>query len=411
MTNNHYAFTLGREWKLSLAELFSIFGEKSYVCHNEQVTIFQLLDKEKDIIANFRNIGGSIRVMKVLQETETKKFATDVIEHIGKPEGKFHFALGVYGEDFEQNHVGLRIKKTLGEKGISARLINTENKNINAAGWKKERLGKSQSEYNLLKMGEKSYLTVTLACQDVDAYAKRDTEKSRDMVVGMMPPKLCQMMINIAGDTGRDGLYDPFCGLGTFLIEGANMGKHILYGSDISPRMVHSSKKSLADFIEEEKIWQERIIKAGGVPTKDFRNLQTSIFEQDAARINLVKDSSWVSQAVIASEGYLGEIMSSKDINLERVRLERKKLSELYDGFFSGLKKLKFSGNIVMSFPFWNIEDRFVYFSEIYEILEKYGFRTIPLLPSHMKLNTMKGSLLYRRSLQTVGREIIKIRL
>lgn len=113
------------------------------------------------------------------------------------------------------------------------------------------------------------------------------------------------------------------------------MGKHILYGSDISPRMVHSSKKSLADFIEEEKIWQERIIKAGGVPTKDFRNLQTSIFEQDAARINLVKDSSWVSQAVIASEGYLGEIMSSKDINLERVRLERKKLSELYDGFFS----------------------------------------------------------------------------
>lgn len=47
-------------------------------------------------------------------------------------------------------------------------------------------------------MGEKSYLTVTLACQDVDAYAKRDTEKSRDMVVGMMPPKLCQMMINIA---------------------------------------------------------------------------------------------------------------------------------------------------------------------------------------------------------------------
>jgi hypothetical protein len=33
----------------------------------------------------------------------------------------------------------------------------------------------------------------------------------------------------------------------------------------------------------------------------------------------------------------------------------------------------------------------------------------IPLLPSHMKLNTMKWSLLYRRSSQTVGREILKI--
>lgn len=54
--------------------------------------------------------------MKVIQKTEPKKFATDVIEIIGKPEGKFHFALGAYGENFEQSNIGLRIKKTLSEK-------------------------------------------------------------------------------------------------------------------------------------------------------------------------------------------------------------------------------------------------------------------------------------------------------
>lgn len=39
------------------------------------------------------------------------------------------------------------------------------------------------------------------------------------------------------------------------------MGFMKLYGSDLSPRMVASSKKSLNEFIKEELIWQERILK------------------------------------------------------------------------------------------------------------------------------------------------------
>lgn len=116
MSSPLYAFSLGREWKLSLAELFALFGEKSYDSHSETVAIFHSNDEENSIITKFRNIGGSIRVMKILGETEARKFPTDVIETIGKPEGKFHFALGAYGETLEQSHVGLRIKKTLGEK-------------------------------------------------------------------------------------------------------------------------------------------------------------------------------------------------------------------------------------------------------------------------------------------------------
>jgi hypothetical protein len=54
--------------------------------------------------------------MKIVAESDAKRFPTDVIDHIGKPEGKYHFALGVYGENLEQSHVGLRIKKTLSEK-------------------------------------------------------------------------------------------------------------------------------------------------------------------------------------------------------------------------------------------------------------------------------------------------------
>jgi hypothetical protein len=62
-----------------------------------------------------------------------------------------------------------------------------------------------------------------------------------------------------------------------------------------------------------------------------------------------------------------------------------------------------------MTFPFWNLNGTYSYFIEIYDIIEKHGFEVVSLLPWEMKLNTTKGSLLYRRENQTVGREIIKI--
>lgn len=79
-----------------------------------------------------------------------------------------------------------------------------------------------------------------------------------------MPPKLVQMMLNLATsrfetrnpkledtDTSkkrvtshesRVAIYDPFCGLGTTLIEAANMGITRIYGSDLSKEMVHASE-------------------------------------------------------------------------------------------------------------------------------------------------------------------------
>lgn len=195
-----FAFTLGRESKLSLAELLALFGEQAYESHTDEIALFALPLSDSDISAIFRNIGGSVRVMRLIGETEEKRFPTDVIREIGKPEGKYVFALGVYGGEFRLSDIGLRIKKTLKDSGISVRLINIENKNIVSAVFKKEHLAKSKSEYNLLHLDGVSYIAVTLACQDIDAYTKRDMGKARDMEVGMMPPKLAQMMINLASE-------------------------------------------------------------------------------------------------------------------------------------------------------------------------------------------------------------------
>jgi tRNA G10 N-methylase Trm11 len=437
-----FAFSLGRENKLSLAELFALFGEDAYRDHTDEIATFSLPYDDTDINAIFRNIGWSIRVMRVLSETEEKKFPTDVIQAIGKPEGKYTFALWVYGGEYKLSDIGLRIKKTLMDSGISVRLVNTENKNIVSASYKKERLAKSKSEYNLIHVKGISYLAVTIACQDIDAYTKRDTGKSRDMVVGMMPPKLCQMMLNLAlpNSTGlrlkveswklqkqEDSnlinlqpykpatIYDPFCGLGTILIEAANMGITTLYGSDLSSRMVSATEKSLEEFVKEELIWQERIKAAGWTPSKDFSTFASEIFELDASKISkntLPKNINIRENTNIVSEWYLGEIMGRESITLDRVKTERAKLRNMYEGFFGGLCALDFSGNIVMTFPFWDIHGTSSFFTEIYDVIGRHGFDVIPLLPidSMRTLMTSKWSLLYKRPGQSVGREVIKIR-
>lgn len=414
MDSHLYIFTLGHAWKLSLSELIAIFGMEAYQTHTPYLALFRITQYTHDQLAKkFLTIGGSLRIIKIIQTTTQQKFATDVIDHIIQSwDEKFNFALGAYGVEFRLSDIGLRIKKTLQTQGKKARLVNTSNTNINAASFKKSRLGKIQHEYNLITIDQNTYLGVTIACQDIDAYANRDMNKSRDMIVGMMPPKLTQIMINIATSTQQwsGAIYDPFCGLGTTLIESANMNINHLYGSDISADMVQSSKDSLQQFIESERVWQDRIRASGGTPHKDFSSLEYHIFRLDASHINQAFDQHEIpTNVTIVSEWFLGAIMSASSISLQKIQSEKRKLTQLYHDFFVGLEKSGFCGTIVMSFPFWNIDNKYVYFDEIYNIIDQSNFCVVPLLPPNMQLNTKSWSLLYRRESQTVGREIIKI--
>jgi len=430
-----YAFTLGREWRLSLAELFALWWEEAYQIHTEEVAIFQIVGySDEQLAKKFLTLGWQIRIIRILAETTPATFPTDVIAHIldTAHDGKITFALGAYGIEFRLSDIGLRIKKTLQEKNYSVRLANTENQNINAASFKKAHLWKSGMEYSIISIDSMVYIGKTLACQDIDAYANRDTAKTRDMVVGMMPPKLVQMMINISqsGEQKAESrkqenirssnlstancklptIYDPFCGLGTTLIEAANMWILEVYGSDLSTDMVRASKDWLEEFIKTELIWQERIRAVGGTPAKDFSKLTTQVFHLDAREVSESFAKNWVKKnTTIISEGYLGEVMNPRDITLDRVQSERRKLANMYDAFFAGLARVQYTGTIVMSFPFWNIHGTYSYFSEIYDIIERNWFRTDSLLPGDMGLNTRQWSLLYRRESQTVGREIVKI--
>lgn len=122
------------------------------------------------------------------------------------------------------------------------------------------------------------------------------------------------------------------------------MGILEIAGSDLSPDMVRASRESMEGFIKTELMWQERIRTAGGIPSKDFGALTYDIFQLDAQEVDQAFIKHKIQKdATLISEGYLGEVMGSHDISLDRVKSERRKLAELYTRFFRGLKQVGYT--------------------------------------------------------------------
>jgi len=217
------------------------------------------------------------------------------------------------------------------------------------------------------------------------------------MQTGMLPPKLCQIMINISW---WKTIYDPFVWLWTVLIESILMWNKEVYWSDISDIMVDKSINNINLFMNSN-IWKKW--KDSNVIHKIIK-LNSKFIEESEILINNKIDS-------IVTEWYLWEMMTKKNIAIDRINKQKDSLVVLYERFFKWLKKIKYNWNIVMCFPFWEMKWKYYYFTEVYNILNKYC-SIESLIPNEFKLETTKsGSLLYKRDKQLVWREIFKLKI
>ena len=210
-----FAFALGREFRLSIAEIASVCGFHSIVSATDKLAFVKLPNREAAVSA-FLKLGGSVRVFEIVSRSASAEFTAKSAEYLkGKAEaseGKSSFALASVGADLPLFDFGLKVKKLLRADKLSVRLSNVDARTINAASFKKDRLSETLLECAYLEAEREGYFAVTLACQDVDKFAERDLSKGRDMQVGMLPPKLARMMVNLAGNQ-VSSVYDPFCGL------------------------------------------------------------------------------------------------------------------------------------------------------------------------------------------------------
>lgn len=292
------------------------------------------------------------------------------------PEKKLRIAVDTFVPALSS--LPFKIKDTLKKQGNSVRVVQHEpNGRVKNATTIHEKLISNGCELMIVPGKNGFILARTIWVQDIDAYSQRDIGRERSMVVGMMPPKLAQMIINFAtkGDKKLQ-IWDSFCGLGTTLIESIHAGYTSLLGSDIAETMIQATKKNTLE-----------------------KNVNTTVFLHDARKI----DSYKLSQVtVIVTEGMLGKNFTSTTLTIPAALQERKELSNLYSDFLSSAYKNPHIQSMVFCLPYWNIGREIVFMPDVSQLCPLWKIDPLCL--------SGKRYLRHIRPGQSVGREIIILR-
>lgn len=396
---------LGRQPALGLAELESLYG----AAHVRPLGSHALLDIPAPDI-NFKNLGGTVKVAQTLTELEHDKWpalAKDLIDIIPShvkslPEGKFTLGLSIYGIDAPIRQVEaalLEIKKLIRQSGRPVRIVPNKSPALNSAQVLHNKLThKGAWELILIKKGRKTLLAQTLFVQDIEAYAARDQARpARDSRVGMLPPKLAQIIVNLSIGTPdptknkrwdkNDGLgaymvLDPFCGTGVILQESLLMG-YSVYGTDIEPRMVDYTKKNLRWLVSKNPSIEGKVIVEAADATKN----------------------QWLGFSCIASEVYLGRPLAKlpdeatlKQIISDTNTVIKKFLNNLLPQIPTKDHK------ICLAVPAWRRPDGSLIKLPLIDHLTDMGYTYRDL--KHVR----REDLLYFREDQVVARQLLRLR-
>ena len=366
---------LGRHPAISLAEIRARFPQAKICARENAFAIFENLEK-----LDLKKIGGVVKAGEVFAHSLSFPIA-HVSEFLAKEfhgkTGKQNFAISLFPEQTKTLKTLLvGAKKFLRDRKISVRFANKNFTNLTSAQSEFEILKKNGIEILAVNSGKNWWLAKLESVQPFQDYKFRDYEKKfRDARVGMLPPKLAQMLVNLAvGDSASIGtdmsvpyklpiVYDPFCGSGGILVEAGLLGYQVL-GSDLDPRMVEFSEKNLAAM-----------------------QLKGEVFLHDA-RQKVSKKFD-----VIATEGYLGP--PRKTLPDEKMRTKIfTELENLYSKFFAWLDCRR----IAVCFPVYLENGRPKYFASkaILPTIAKFGWKM---------QNAEK--LIYAREDQVVGREVV----
>ncbi|MBU1019488.1 hypothetical protein KJ764_05985 [Patescibacteria group bacterium] len=355
-----HIFHLGRETKLCLTEILTFYPEA------KDLGGFALVKNADPKI--LKRLGGTIKISEVKQELPASlpvNFTELIFNELKKNipnSGKFQYGLSIH-----PSRTGLlkkilkELKPKLKQEKISSRYLNQDGKNLSSIQ------SANCTELNLIFTNEKTYLSHTVATQNIAAYSKRDYERpARDDMSGMLPPKLAQIMINLAQP--EELVYDPFCGSGTILQEALLMGFQAK-GSDLSEKAISDSQKNLK--------WIGK---------------ECPLEIKDATEID-----SYPKNCTIVAESYLGPPQKGFPTP-EEAKAALAKLEPLYLDF---LKTPIPSGTkVVLALPFFNLQNNPIFLENFIEKAKELGY-SVP---------AEEAPLTYARKKQVIGRMIISLR-
>ena len=301
----------------------------------------------------------------------------------------------------------LKLKKILVRHGRSVRVV--ENKDVvlsTSATLHNGLSGRNERKVELIKVDDDWYRVVGV--QNINAYAERDQKRpARDARVGMLPPKLAQVLINLCGPLEPGStILDPFCGTGVVLQEALLMG-YRAYGTDISERMVEYSRRNLQWLMKSEnthsRVASGRTVVTDGrrqsLPCQDSNFFKSGAFQISQGDATILKWEQPVT--AVACEGYLGKPFSQVPTRIV-LKEQKQECEAIILGFLKNLvKQIKTDTPVVIAAPAWLREDGKYERLDILDEIVAMGY--------NVDMKTREG-LLYHRPEQIVARDIIILR-
>lgn len=393
---------LGRQPAIGIAELESLYGANAIRLVGKETALVEVPSEEID----FKRLGGSIKLGKVLASLPTTKWqdiqeylATTIPKHLQYlPEGKLQLGLSVYGITITPKQLqasGLTLKKIIRGQGRSVRLIPNQEPALNSAQVLHNHLtGKLGWELVLIKDGQETLLAQTIAVQDINAYAARDQARpKRDARVGMLPPKLAQIIINLAVDrVPVKNILDPFCGTGVLIQEALLMG-YEGYGADIENRMGEFYRENMDWLLGKYPNISRAAWQMADAATATWETSKIDFANQSAERIPLKFDT-------IASETYLGRpfsVIPTPDV-LQHVVQD---VDTIHKKFLQNVRRQTRAGfRMCLAVPAWKTPHGFKHLP-VLDHLEELGYTRVSFV------HARNDDLIYHRPNQVVGRELV----
>jgi tRNA G10 N-methylase Trm11 len=373
---------LGRQPAISIAELERTYGDVSWFSDTSALIETDALDIQR--------LGGTQKAGRVIDQvngTDWRHASIKIVQHYAKAwakyEGKITLGISAYGFSTTTREIqktGLILKSKLKGTTASLRLIPNQDNTLSTATSHHNKLGLSDNKIELIVVrgAGKIVIAESTGAQNITALAARDQGRpKRDAFVGMLPPKLAQIMVNLAGlEDGR--ILDPFCGTGVILQEAGLMGYRV-YGTDLAEKMIRYSRDNLNWLQETQHV-----------------KFEWYLHEGDAM------DTTWQQPIdAIVAEGYLGQPFSAPP-SAAKLTEVRGNCNHIISAFLKNLgTQIKSGTPVVLAIPAWkDTEGGFTHLPLISQ-LEKLGYKEV-------EFTTVRPEqLLYFRPDQVVARELL----
>lgn len=392
---------LGRQPAISLAELESLYGSANISPIDKfiaKINSSEPLPQPK--------LGGSLKtgtIIKQLKNSDVNKayeyIKDNLAEHANQhvPDGKIQLGISVYGFRIPKNQMlrsNLALKKVLKSAGRSIRIIENKSQALETAQVLHNKLTSKQGiELLIIKDGRDAIIAQSTGVQDIDAYAKRDQGRPmRDAKVGMLPPKLAQILINLTNPNSNSSVLDPFCGTGVLMQEASLMGLKI-FGTDIQERMI--------DYTHDNLVWLSRN-KESSIHGLSSDQIMCSLGVGDATHYkwsDIFKNDN-VKDYQVACETFLGKPLISlppKNI-LDKIIQE---CDQIHEKFLRNIgDQIKPGTKLCLAVPAWRTKNGFLHLKTL-DHLAHLGYTRMSFV------HASNSELIYHRPDQTVARELV----